>query len=81
MNTLCHNCCFSVYVHGVVGMSGSSLAPWALTKSARSATLDLAANISCPLDSTTNIVNCLKEKDAAELLETANRVSQDFKVV
>ena len=54
--------------HGVIAQSGSSFVPWSLTLHPRESAMELAKRVSCGVQSTHEMVTCLKELDLEVLL-------------
>jgi len=54
--------------HRAVSLSGSALAHWANLPKQGQTARKLARNVNCPVDSSENLVKCLREKPAEELM-------------
>lgn len=61
-------------------MSGSSLAPWALSKNALTAAIDVGKEVRCPVNKTDRLVTCLKEMNVNTLLRAAKKIGKGTKV-
>jgi len=59
--------------HGAISQSGSSLCHWSHFDNIAQRTRTLAGLLECPTDSSRQILDCLRAKDAAEILEMRRR--------
>lgn len=61
--------------------SGSSIKPWSLVSDPKAQAKNLAKQLNCPTDSSTDLVQCLRDTDASAILNVqlhALSVSLDF---
>ncbi|CAG0904754.1 unnamed protein product, partial [Cyprideis torosa] len=54
-------------------MSGTALAPWALSKQPRDFAMDLGRRLSCQTETSVSLLRCLRERDANEILVAFGR--------
>ncbi|GAB6029208.1 hypothetical protein CHUAL_004979 [Chamberlinius hualienensis] len=55
-----------------ISESGSSVCPWAFQKNTRFFADQLASSLKCPTNDTTNLVDCLKQKSAQDIVIATN---------
>ncbi|XP_070544087.1 cholinesterase-like [Ptychodera flava] len=68
-------------LNGVIAMSGSATAPWAIFRppyKASDAARELAQSLSCPTDSSEDIILCLRTKTWNELVNTGVTYPYDY---
>jgi len=58
----------------VISLSGSALCWWANLPNQAATTNKLAKGMDCPTESSTELLNCLREKDAKEMLSKQNEL-------
>lgn len=64
-------------IHSVVSMSGTPLSRISMVRNPVKQAKKLGKQVGCPIDSSSALVSCLKEKDATELLEKMVKI--DYK--
>lgn len=56
--------------HRAIAQSGSTRCPWSLQYDVGEYTNQIAEQLKCPTSSSQELVNCLRGKDAREIVET-----------
>jgi len=64
--------------HAAIAQSGSSLCPWAIDENPLESSKKIAEFVQCPTESTSEMMKCLRNKDADAIIQAATNLSSSI---